>query len=151
LNTGPTDYHIIPIHKVTKYEILSRDESPSKRAVDEGAEKEKERQAKLREERLAKPPGVSSVGHRLFLTLDKTYADSTSCLDAANNNPSLPVRWHNGKSIIVLDNVLIEPPYGVEDCKAPAKHIKQLERVKELVKNEQEKMQKDNTLGRRGG
>jgi hypothetical protein len=52
---------------------------------------------------------------------------------------------------MVLDNVLIEPPYGVEDCKAPAKHVKQLERVKELVKNEQEKMQKDNTLGRRGG
>jgi len=47
--------------------------------------------------------------------------------------------------------VLIEPPYSVEDCKAPVKHAKQLERVKELVKNEQEKMQKDNTLGRRGG
>jgi protein LSM12 len=63
---------------------------------------------------------------------------------------SLPVHWHN-KSIIVMDNVRIEPPYGVEDCKAPTKHAKQLERVKELVKNEQEKMQKDNTLGRRGG
>jgi hypothetical protein len=63
---------------------------------------------------------------------------------------SLPVRWQN-KSIIVLDNVIIEPPYGMEDCKAPSKHAKQLERVKELVKNEQEKMQKDNTLGRRGG
>ena len=60
------------------------------------------------------------------------------------------MRWHN-KSIIVLDNVLIEPPYGVEDCKAPAKYGKQLERVKELVKNELEKMPKDNTMGRRGG
>lgn len=50
-----------------------------------------------------------------------------------------------------MDNVLIEPPYGVNDCKAPAKNAKQLERVKELVKNEQEKTQKDNTLGRRGG
>lgn len=62
----------------------------------------------------------------------------------------LPVRWHN-KSIFVLDSVLIEPPYGVEDCKAPAKNAKQLERVRELVRNEQERMQKDNTLGRRGG
>lgn len=63
---------------------------------------------------------------------------------------SLPVRWHE-KSIIVMDNVLIEPPYGVNDCKAPPKNAKQLERVKELVKNEQEKSQKDNTLGRKGG
>jgi hypothetical protein len=31
------------------------------------------------------------------------------------------------------------------------KHVKQWERVKELVKNEHEKMQKENTLGRRGG
>lgn len=62
---------------------------------------------------------------------------------------SLPVRWHD-KSIKV-DNVLIEPPYSVNDCKALAKHGKQLERVKELVKIEQEKSQKDNTLGRRGG
>lgn len=63
---------------------------------------------------------------------------------------SLPVSWRN-KSIVVLDDVLIEPPYGVEDCRAPAKHAKQLERVKDLVRNEQEKMQKDNTLVRRGG
>jgi hypothetical protein len=62
----------------------------------------------------------------------------------------LPVRWQN-KSIVVLDSVLIEPPYGVEDCKAPAKHAKQLERVKELVRNEQEKLQKENALSRRGG
>jgi len=134
LSTGPFDYHIIPLSKISRYEVISRDESPSKRSADEVAEKEKERQAKLKEERLAKPPGVSNVGHRLFLMLDKT----------------LPVRWHN-KSIIVLDNVLIEPPYGVEDCKAPPKHAKQLERVKELIKIELEKMQKDNTLGRRGG
>jgi hypothetical protein len=40
--------------------------------MDEAAEKEKERQAKLKEERLIKPPGVSSIGHRLFLMLDKT-------------------------------------------------------------------------------
>ena len=49
-----------------------------------------------------------------------------------------------------MDNVQIDPPYGVNDCKA-LKNGKQLERVKELVKNEQERFQKDNTLGRRGG
>ena len=54
--------------------MLSRDDSPTKRPVDEAMEKEKERQAKLKEERLVKPPGVSTTGHRLFLMLDKTYA-----------------------------------------------------------------------------
>jgi hypothetical protein len=72
LSTGPFDYHIIPLSKISKCEVLSRDESPPKRPVDEAAEKEKERQAKLKEEKLAKPPGVSNAGHRLFLMLDKT-------------------------------------------------------------------------------
>jgi len=137
LSTGPQDYHIIPISKVAKYEVL-KDESYAKRAAAEAAAKEKERETekamKLKEARLAKPPGVTAVGHTIFLMLDKT----------------LPVRWHN-KSIIVLDNVLIEPPYDVDDCKAPTKHAKQLERVKELVKKERAKMPKDDTIGRRGG
>ena len=72
LSTGPFDYHIIPVSKVVKCDVLSRDESPSKWTGDDSAEKEKERQAKLKEERLARPPGVSNSGHRLFLTLDKT-------------------------------------------------------------------------------
>lgn len=72
LSTGPFDYHIIPLSKISRCEVLTRDESPPKRTVDEAAEKEKERQAKLKEERLVKPPGVSGIGHKLFLTLDKT-------------------------------------------------------------------------------
>jgi hypothetical protein len=72
LSTGPFDYHIIPLNKISKYEVLSRDESPPKRPVDEATEKEKERQAKLKEEKLVKPPGVSNTGHRLFLMLGKT-------------------------------------------------------------------------------
>ncbi len=72
LSTGPFDYHIIPLPKISRYEVLSRDESPPKRPTDEAGEKEKERQAKAKEERLIKPPGVSSTGHRLFLMLDKT-------------------------------------------------------------------------------
>lgn len=73
LSTGPFDYHIIPLSKISRYEVLSREESPTKRPADDTAsEKDKEKQAKLKEERLVKPPGVSNVGHRLFLMLDKT-------------------------------------------------------------------------------
>jgi len=135
LETGAQDYHIIPLAKIMKYAVVGSEEKKgSEESPAKEKEKEKARQAKLREERLVKPPGVSSVGHKLFLALDKT----------------LPVRWHN-KSIIVLDNVLIEPPYDVDDCKAPSKHVKQLERVKELVRLEREKTPKDSTMGRRGG
>jgi len=125
LSTGPSEYHIIPLAKVTKYEIIPH-ESPKAGSRVQGS--------KERETRLVKPPGVSNLGHKIFLALAKT----------------LPVRWHND-SIIVLDNVLIEPPYGVHNCKAPAKQLKQLERVKELVKNELAKMPNDTTIGRRGG
>jgi len=52
---------------------------------------------------------------------------------------------------VVLDSVLIEPPYAAENCKAPQKNHKELQRVKELVTREREKLTKDNTLGRRGG
>lgn len=74
MSTGPFDYHIIPVSKIVKCEVLPRDESPSKHLGDDAAEKEKERQAKLKEEKLARPPGVSNFGHKLFLALDKTYA-----------------------------------------------------------------------------
>jgi len=135
LETGAQDYHIIPLAKISKYALWrSEEKKGSEDAALKDKERDKARQAKLREERLAKPPGVSTMGHKLFLALDKT----------------LPVRWHN-KSIIVLDNVLIDPPYEVDDCKAPSKHVKQLERVKELVRLEREKMPKDSAVGRRGG
>lgn len=55
------------------------------------------------------------------------------------------MHW-NDKKIVVLDNVTIEPPYDADDCKAAPKHAKQLERVKDLVRREREKV-----AGRRGG
>ena len=56
-----------------RYEILSSEESP-RRPADDVAEKEKEKEmlAKLKEEKMAKPAGVSNVGYGLFLTLAKT-------------------------------------------------------------------------------
>jgi len=140
LDTEGDSYHIIQLSKINKFEVLPLFEvlptgqPANQEAADVRAAKEKERLAKLKAERLAEPAGVSTIGHKIFLMLDKT----------------LPVRWHE-KSIIVLDNVIIEPPYDVENCKAPIKHDKQLQRVRELVKNELAKMPKENTWDRRGG
>jgi hypothetical protein len=81
LASGPTDYHIIQVSKILKYEIISPAGSATKSSGSDPSskekekEKEKERLAKLKEERLVKPPGVSTTGHRIFLMLDKTYAN----------------------------------------------------------------------------
>jgi hypothetical protein len=52
-----------------------------------------------------------------------------------------------------MDTITIDAPYGANDCKAPAKSAKQLERVRELVRKVQEKEKplKDSTFERRGG
>lgn len=44
----------------------------------------------------------------------------------------LPVRWHD-QNIIVLDVVIIEPPYGPNDCTSPSKDETALQRVKKVV------------------
>lgn len=45
----------------------------------------------------------------------------------------LPVRWQN-QSIIVLEVVVIEPPYGPENCRATNKDPTALQRVKKVVR-----------------
>jgi hypothetical protein len=73
LSTGPFDYHIIPLQKIISCEIVTqKDPSPERSKDDGGATKEREKQAKLKEERLIKPPGVSSAGYKIFLMLGKT-------------------------------------------------------------------------------
>ncbi|RKP04977.1 anticodon-binding domain-containing protein [Thamnocephalis sphaerospora] len=44
---------------------------------------------------------------------------------------TLPCRWHE-QTIVVLDEVLVEPPYTVESCKANASSSSSLARVKKL-------------------
>ncbi len=73
LETGAQDYHIIPLAKIMKYEVVaSKEKKGSEDSAAKERDGEKARQAKLRDERLAKPPGVTNMGHKLFLALDKT-------------------------------------------------------------------------------
>jgi hypothetical protein len=60
--------------------------------------------------------GVSEETQTLFDTLAKT----------------LPVRW-NGQSIIVMDEVIIEPPYGSANVKGGKGAGERIERVKKVV------------------
>ncbi|KAI8349638.1 anticodon-binding domain-containing protein [Choanephora cucurbitarum] len=60
--------------------------------------------------------GVTKEAQDIFNALSKT----------------LPCRWSKD-TIVVMDEILISPPYGVEDCKANATSAPLLARVKKVV------------------
>ncbi|KAF9177324.1 hypothetical protein BGZ51_007180 [Haplosporangium sp. Z 767] len=62
--------------------------------------------------------GVSSIGQDIFDALSKT----------------LPCRWANDQ-IVVMDEVIIAPPYEPENCKANASSSYTLARVKKVVRS----------------
>ncbi|KAG0252464.1 hypothetical protein BG011_006950 [Mortierella polycephala] len=63
--------------------------------------------------------GVSSIGQDIFDALSKT----------------LPCRWANDQ-IVVMDEVIIAPPYEPENCKANASSSYTLARVKKVLEGE---------------
>ncbi|KAI8595974.1 anticodon-binding domain-containing protein [Dissophora ornata] len=63
--------------------------------------------------------GVSSIGQDIFDALSKT----------------LPCRWAKD-SIVVMDEVIIAPPYEPENCKANASSSNSLARVKKVLEGE---------------
>ncbi|ORE10925.1 hypothetical protein BCV72DRAFT_220706 [Rhizopus microsporus var. microsporus] len=65
--------------------------------------------------------GVSKEGQDIFYALSKT----------------LPCRWSKD-TIIVMDEVYITPPYGIEDCKSS--HTTSLARVKKVLEGERKRL-----------
>ncbi|KAJ1940109.1 hypothetical protein GGF37_004116, partial [Kickxella alabastrina] len=63
--------------------------------------------------------GVSDVAQSIFEALSRT----------------LPCRWSQNK-IVVLDEVVIESPYGVENCRELASGSFSLQRVKKVLQGE---------------
>ncbi|CAO3567864.1 unnamed protein product [Mortierella alpina] len=67
--------------------------------------------------------GVSTAGQEIFDALSKT----------------LPCRWAK-ESIVVMDEVIIAPPYEPESCKANASSSYTLARVKKVLEGERSRM-----------
>ncbi|XP_078793182.1 protein LSM12 homolog A isoform X3 [Oryzias latipes] len=86
--------------------------------------------------------GVSVEGQQLFQTIHKTIKDC---------------KWQE-KNIIVMDDVIISPPYQVENCKGKEgsalshvrkiveKHFRDLESQKSMQRSQAQQTQKDSTL-----
>ncbi|KAI7902996.1 anticodon-binding domain-containing protein [Cokeromyces recurvatus] len=69
--------------------------------------------------------GVTKEGQDIFNALSKT----------------LPCRWSKD-TIIVMDEILITPPYGVNDCKANASSSALLARIKKVLEGERKRLAK---------
>lgn len=78
---------------------------------------------KAKELRFTRGVGVTREGQMVFDAIYKT----------------LPCRWHE-KSIIVFDEVRVDPPYTAEACKADSPNSSALELVKKIVQGTQDKI-----------
>ncbi|KPP70330.1 protein LSM12-like [Scleropages formosus] len=86
--------------------------------------------------------GVSVEGQQLFQTIHKTIKDC---------------KWQE-KNIVVMDDVIISPPYQVENCKGKEgsalshvrkiveKHFRDVESQKSLQRSQAQQTQKDSAL-----
>ncbi|KAI9812017.1 MAG: hypothetical protein M1827_004909 [Pycnora praestabilis] len=134
----PGDYHIIPISRIQSFNLLSLPDAssgttitnfenaqPSIGMLDMNALKAREDAAikVLKEREQKRGKGVGKEAQDIFDILGKTMS----------------TRWHE-TSIVVLDAVIITPPYRPEDCKAPAGQQTALNRVKKVLDIERKKL-----------
>ncbi|KAF9969986.1 hypothetical protein BGZ73_007430 [Actinomortierella ambigua] len=75
--------------------------------------------------------GVTSEGQEIFDALSKTYVMKIMTW-LIGDMPSLPCRWAKD-SIVVMDEVIIAPPYDAENCKANASSSNSLARVRKVL------------------
>lgn len=101
--------HADPNSSATTEPLRSIDFADVQSRVEKAVQEDKKMRARVGQ-------GVSEEAQALFDALAKT----------------LPVRWHE-KSIVVLDEVIIGPPYTVEQVKGGKGATQYVERVKKVV------------------
>lgn len=124
----PGSYHIIPVSKIASFQLLSlapsnnstnfTTASPPLHPIDLRAlhNRAQNAVARLKAADSRRGRGVGKEGQEIFDALSRT----------------LPTRWAE-QSIVVLDVVLIKPPYRVEDCAASQAQGAALARVRKVV------------------
>lgn len=92
-------------------------------SINAARKREQEAVKKARELRITQGVGVTREGQMIFDAIYKT----------------LPCRWHE-KSIIVFDEVRVDPPYTTDTCMADSPNSSALELVKKIVRGTQDKI-----------
>ncbi|KAI9803810.1 MAG: hypothetical protein M1825_001690 [Sarcosagium campestre] len=139
----PADFHVIPLNSLTSFQVVSLastvpssfdEAAPQLHHVDLRAAKTRERAAIESEQRREAARGKDALGISIFDALSRT----------------LPTRWHD-ESIIVLDAVMIAPPYTPSDCKAAPKDKTALNRVLKVLEMERKKFPEQKTSNSENG
>ncbi|KAL1596218.1 hypothetical protein SLS59_007917 [Nothophoma quercina] len=144
LSSQPGDYHIIPFAHILSFEIVGLGERPTEpnvgfdgaipsiAKVDMAALRAREEQTirEMKKKDAQKGKGVSNLAQELYDTLAKL----------------LPTRWAEDQ-IVVNDAVLIQPPYTLENIRAPAGKEQSVVQVKKIV----ERFYQKRTATRKGG
>ncbi|KAF1941746.1 hypothetical protein EJ02DRAFT_191291 [Clathrospora elynae] len=132
VSSQPGDYHIIPFAHITSFEILGSGERapestvgfdgalPSISKVDLAALQAREDQTirEMKKKDAQKGKGVSQEAQDLFDAITRT----------------LPTRWAD-TSIVVSDSVLIQPPYTLDNIKAPTDKTQAEKHVRKVVEH----------------
>ncbi|KIW05733.1 uncharacterized protein PV09_03590 [Verruconis gallopava] len=117
------NFRVVPLGQINSFKVLGTakegDEEPiTIGRVDTEALRQREAkailEAKKAEANIGK--GVTKEAQELYDYIMRT----------------LPVRWSE-KRIVVLDSVLVEPPYGVENVKAPGNKSQALAQIQRIV------------------
>ncbi|OLL25083.1 Protein LSM12 A [Neolecta irregularis DAH-3] len=80
------------------------------------------------------PNGVSNDGRAIFMALSKT----------------LPCKW-NGKSIAVLDDIIVDPPYTANATKSLRNDVNGLGRVRTVLEGERRRMEESRKANEKKG
>jgi hypothetical protein len=172
-------FRIISVANIASFQLLGEPESVETFAPVTQAEREmmRKREAdaikKEKKKQADKGKGVTKEAQELYDFIGRTYVKPTphpvcaedSCLpiNMSKKNKrkgtdsttySLPIRW-NDKQIVVSDSVVIDPPYTVNDTKAPSDKRIALPQIKKVVEAFWQKKKKPTApalpQGRKGG
>ncbi|QDS71666.1 hypothetical protein FKW77_007795 [Venturia effusa] len=124
-SSAPANYHLVSLVNITAFEILQaagegekEQTIPALTKAENDAFSSREAQA-IREAKKwesTRGKGVSKEAQDIHDHIMRT----------------LPTRWNN-QQIIINDAVVLEPPYKVENCKAPKEKSAALQQIKKVV------------------
>ncbi|KAJ8655761.1 hypothetical protein O0I10_008647 [Lichtheimia ornata] len=83
--------------------------------------------------------GVKNMRQRVAKMGVGVTKEAQDIFDALSK--TLPCRWSND-TIVVLDEVLIQPPYDVDSCKANSSSASSLARVKKVLEGERRRLER---------
>ncbi|KAE9961624.1 phosphogluconate dehydrogenase (decarboxylating) gnd1, partial [Venturia inaequalis] len=124
-SNAPAIYHLVSLANVTGFEIVQAAGEGEKEQASPTLTKAENDALNLRE--------VQSIREAKKWEYTRGKGVSREAQEIHDHiMRTLPTRWNN-QQIIINDAVVLEPPYRVENCKAPEKKSAALQQIKKVV------------------